>query len=169
MICHLFQFVKSFIVDFEPSLPQQLMFSVYDIDSRWLWWQISFIDPHTSMWWKGWGWVPQFTFITKEMPFVHNSAFANTTGIGGGRVVKLLACQARGSGFESRSRHLNFRYWVSPASKQRYDWEIVRKSQLNQYMANCMIMLIKDIKVTNEWRVVPFYKFCLICFSFAGH
>ena len=36
------------------------------------------------------------------------------------RVVKLLACGARGPGFESRSRHLDFRDWFSPASKSRY-------------------------------------------------
>ena len=43
--------------------------------------------------------------------------FANTTkcrwlhdiGSDGGRVVKLLACGARGPGFKSRPRHLNFR------------------------------------------------------------
>ena len=38
-------------------------------------------------------------------------------GSGGGRVVKLLACGARGPGFDS---HLNFRDWLSPASKSQY-------------------------------------------------
>ncbi|KAJ8314659.1 hypothetical protein KUTeg_006809, partial [Tegillarca granosa] len=33
-MCVLF-FVESFVIDFEPSHSQQLMFSVYDIDSRW--------------------------------------------------------------------------------------------------------------------------------------
>ena len=37
-----------------------------------------------------------------------------------GRVVKLLACGARGPGFDSPPRHLNFRDWLSPASKSRY-------------------------------------------------
>ena len=41
-------------------------------------------------------------------------------GSGGGRVVKLLACGARGPGFDSPPRHLNFRDWLSPASKLRY-------------------------------------------------
>ena len=41
-------------------------------------------------------------------------------GSGGGRVVKLLACGARGPGFDSPPRHLNFRDWLSPASKSRY-------------------------------------------------
>ena len=39
---------------------------------------------------------------------------------GGGQVVKLLACGVRRPGFDSRSRHLNFRDWLSPASKSRY-------------------------------------------------
>ena len=34
------------------------------------------------------------------------------TGRGVGRVVKLLACGARGLGFDSRSRHLNYRNWL---------------------------------------------------------
>ena len=38
----------------------------------------------------------------------------------GGRVLKLLACGARGPGFDSPPRHLNFRDWLSPASKSRY-------------------------------------------------
>ena len=41
-------------------------------------------------------------------------------GSGGGRVVKLLACGARGQGFDSPPCHLNFRDWLSPASKSRY-------------------------------------------------
>ena len=40
-------------------------------------------------------------------------------GSGGGVVVKLLACGARGPGVDSRSRHLNFRDWLSPAYKSR--------------------------------------------------
>ena len=43
-------------------------------------------------------------------------------GSGSGQVVKLLACGARGPGFDSRSRHLNFRDWLSPASKSRCGW-----------------------------------------------
>ena len=43
-------------------------------------------------------------------------------GSGGGRVVKLLACRARGPGFDSRPCHSNFQKWLSPASKSRYDW-----------------------------------------------
>ena len=41
---------------------------------------------------------------------------------GGGRVVKLLACGARVPGFDSPHRHLNFRDWLSPASKSLYGW-----------------------------------------------
>ena len=39
-------------------------------------------------------------------------------------VVKLLACGARGLGFESRSRRYDFRDWLSPDSKPWYDWNI---------------------------------------------
>ena len=41
-------------------------------------------------------------------------------GSSGGRVVKLLAFGARGPGFDSSPRHLNFRDWFSPASKSPY-------------------------------------------------
>ena len=41
-------------------------------------------------------------------------------GSGSGQVIKLLACGASGPGFNSRSRHLNFRDWISPASTSRY-------------------------------------------------
>ena len=41
-------------------------------------------------------------------------------GSGGGRVVKLLVYGVRGPGFDTRSRHLNFREWLSPAAKSRY-------------------------------------------------
>ena len=42
----------------------------------------------------------------------------NESGVG--QVVKLLACGARGLGVDSPPRHLNFRDWLSPASKSRY-------------------------------------------------
>ena len=38
----------------------------------------------------------------------------------GGVVVKLLACGARGQGFDSRSRRYDFGDWLSPASKSQY-------------------------------------------------
>ena len=51
-------------------------------------------------------------------------------GSGGGGVVKILACRAQGPGFDSRSRHFDFRDWVSPASKLQCDGKIV-KATLN--------------------------------------
>ena len=39
----------------------------------------------------------------------------------GGVVVKLLACRARGPGFDSRSRRYDFRDWLSPASMSQYE------------------------------------------------
>ena len=33
----------------------------------------------------------------------------------------LLACRARGPGFEPGSRYLDFRDWASPTSMSRYD------------------------------------------------
>ena len=41
----------------------------------------------------------------------------------GGVMVKILACRARGPGFNSRSRCYNFSGWLSPASS-RYMAEI---------------------------------------------
>ena len=38
-------------------------------------------------------------------------------GSSGGVVVKLLACGARGTRFDSRSRRYDFRAWLSPTSK----------------------------------------------------
>ena len=49
-------------------------------------------------------------------------------GSSSGRVVKLLACRARGPGFDSRPRHLNFRDWLSSASKSRYGWKIAKST-----------------------------------------
>ena len=51
---------------------------------------------------------------------IHVANIQNHSGSGGGRVVKLLACEARGPGFDSRSRHSNFKDWLSSASKSRY-------------------------------------------------
>ena len=39
-------------------------------------------------------------------------------------ISKPLAC--KGLEFKSRSCHIDIRYWVSPASKSRYDWNIVK-------------------------------------------
>ena len=64
--------------------------------------------------WVGCPLIKDFTFI--------NNVISVIRGSGGGRVVKLLACRARGPGFDSPSRHLNFRDWLSPASKSRYGW-----------------------------------------------
>ena len=44
----------------------------------------------------------------------------------GGVVVKLLACGARGPGFDSWSRNLKFREWLSPASKWWYGWNTAK-------------------------------------------
>ena len=46
----------------------------------------------------------------------------------GGWVVKLLVC--RGPGFDSRSRYLNFRDWLSSASKSRYGWNTAKATYI---------------------------------------
>ena len=51
-------------------------------------------------------------------------------GSGRGRVVKLFACEARGPEFYSQPRHLNFRDWLSPASKSRYGWNNAEAMQI---------------------------------------
>ena len=40
-------------------------------------------------------------------------------GSSGGVVVKLLACEARGPGFDPRFHRYDFRDWLSPASKSK--------------------------------------------------
>ena len=47
-------------------------------------------------------------------------------GISRGVVVKLSACGARGTGFDSRARRYNFGDWLSPASKVRYGWNTAK-------------------------------------------
>ena len=68
----------------------------------------------------------------------------------GGRVVKLLACGARGPGFESRPRHWIFRDWLSPASKSRYGWKIAKST-----------LILKTTNQTNR-RDCYFILACLI-------
>ena len=41
-----------------------------------------------------------------------------------------LAEQELGPGFDSRSCHLNFRYWLSPASKSRYAWNTAKATKI---------------------------------------
>ena len=43
---------------------------------------------------------------------INNRGNTNSKGSSAGRVVKLLACGARGPGFDSRPRHLNFQRLV---------------------------------------------------------
>ena len=53
---------------------------------------------------------------------------SHTIGLGSscGVVVKLLACGARGPGFDSWSRPYDFKDWLSPATKSRYGWKIAK-------------------------------------------
>ena len=53
-------------------------------------------------------------FMSQHMSLVHCDC---RKGSRGGRVFKL---RGRGSGFDSRSRHLNFRDWACPTFKSRY-------------------------------------------------
>ena len=46
----------------------------------------------------------------------------------GGRVVKLLACGARGPGSTPGLATWIFRDWLSPASKSRYGWKIAKST-----------------------------------------
>ena len=63
------------------------------------------------------GIVPLVRLVSLVMLGVQVQIFGNS----GGLVVKLLACGARGPGFDSRSRRYDFRDWLSPASNSRYD------------------------------------------------
>ena len=46
-------------------------------------------------------------------------------------MVKLLACRARGLGFDSPPRYLNFREWLSHTSKLRYGWNTAKVTLTN--------------------------------------
>ena len=50
----------------------------------------------------------------------YDTAYRNSGGV----MVKLLACEARGPGFDFRSHCHDFIDWLFPASKLRYDWNI---------------------------------------------
>ena len=63
------------------------------------------------------------SFIPFAFFFIYFLTFVRSCSVW---VVKLLACRARSLGLESLPYDLNFRDWVSPASKSRYDWKIVK-------------------------------------------
>ena len=75
---------------------------------------------------------------------MYNMFFKNKCFIGssGGRVVKLLACGARGPGFNSRPRHLNFQRLVISCFQVsiwlKYRWSDVNP-QYNQPTNKCFI------------------------------
>ena len=56
-------------------------------------------------------------------------AFISMKWSSGGVVVKLLACGARCPGFDSRSRHYDFRDWFA-ASNSRYGWNIAKATKI---------------------------------------
>ena len=66
---------------------------------------------------------PELVMSTELLSFKHPSIllFNLLLWHGGGEVVKLLVCGARGPGFDSRSRRYDFRNWLSPATKSPYD------------------------------------------------
>ena len=84
-------------------------------------------------------------------------------------MVELLACRPRGSGFNSRPHHLNFRYWLSPASKSPYitekllKWCKIFKTTPPIFVMSeiwsCMLLLnlqywymfIKSVSTTSIW------------------
>ena len=82
----------------------------------------------------------------------------------GGVVVKLLACGARGPGFDSRSRCYDFRDWLSPASNTRYDWKIAKTTYIlkttNQLSAIHITLVINDIKSDRSLSLIYFVHLC---------
>ena len=66
-------------------------------------------------------------------------------------VVKLLACGARGPGFDSRSRCYDFRNWLSPASKSRYGWKI---SKLMWILKTTNQTILEHIMSCNGQKVI---------------
>ena len=59
-------------------------------------------------------------------PFCLSPSLCMVKGSSGGVVVKLLACGARGPGFDSWSHRYDFRDWSSPASKSQYGCNVAK-------------------------------------------
>ena len=55
-------------------------------------------------------------FTRDVCPFISKCKHRSSSGV----VVKLLACEARGPEFDSRSRRYDITDWLSPASKSPY-------------------------------------------------
>ena len=80
--------------------------------------------------WKhklGWG---RWDLSSCQVSLNSFSSFRGEVGSSRGQVVKLLTCGARGPGFKSPPRHLNFRDWLSPASKSRYGWNTAKATRI---------------------------------------
>ena len=92
----------------------------------------------TEIWLKSeWDWLFNITCNDVSVLYI-------TAGSSVGRVVKLLACGARGPGFDSRPRLLNFQRLVISASKSRYGWKIAKSTLIIkttiQPICNCTSM-----------------------------
>ena len=54
------------------------------------------------------------------------SLHCHERGLNAAKYLSRLPSGLKGPGFDSRTRHLNFRDWLSPASKWRYDWNTAK-------------------------------------------
>ena len=75
-------------------------------------------------------------------------AYQWNVGSSGGRVVKVLACGARGPGFDSRPRHLNFQRLVISC----FQVEIWLKGRLIDVNP-------QNNQPTNQWNVPVFFQY----------
>ena len=104
---------------------------------------------------------------------------SSLTESGGGRMVKLLACGARGPRFDSRPHHLNFRDWyILPPSCNMTERLSMRRKSSKQSMATIhtgksldkkiYIVLIGFIKmpcvIKIEYSIYIFFKQLRQCY-----
>ena len=91
----------------------------------------------------------------------------------GGVVVKLLACGARGPGFNSRSRRYDFRDWLSPASKSQYGWKVAKATKIlkttNQPTLTYVVVYFSELILVMQRNVnVHFYPLTGYYFNVKG-
>ena len=78
-----------------------------------------------------------------QTTYTHNAS-------GGGRVVKLLACGARGPGFDSPPRPLNFRDFIPLPSRDMAEIPLNRRNPQYNQQTNQPIELHQSIVLSTE-------------------
>ena len=89
--------------------------------------------------------------------------FPVTPRSGGGRVVKLLACRARGPGFDYQSRHLNFQRLIISFQVHMAEMPLKRRKssiQPTESSYTNIIDLVIDHDLSSENNYLDFFVTC---------